>query len=510
MEHEQTRKRKAWDWVLVSGLSAIGLLSAYRAATQSLTHDEALTWQLYLAGPPATIFEHYDANHHFLATLLFRLSVSLFGHAEWAIRLPTVLAGWWFLWTLRRLTLLSFGPGPLAAIAAMTVAGNPFTGDFLVAARGYGLALACYCWAIYCLIRYGGAADDRKLLFQAGAAGSLSVAANLVFVLPSTCLSIAFLACLPRRPAEAAPPRKKKRQTATASGREVAAAWPPLIAGAGLVLVLFLVSAPLHRAERGHFYVGADSLARSLRSFGAASFFYPDGLDSLASASDWKPGAALALAVLAALATLSGMLSFPRAKSGRPVLRLGWLCSASASGTMVLALILHSVWGFPLPAERTGLYFLLLAPLAFAAQTELLLEKAGLARRAGLALALIGIAAAGRFALSLQTRSFYLWRYDADIKAIAERIEALGSATQERNSSIGASWMHEPSLNYYIVTRGWRWMAPVTRDSPRGEHGYYVLSGQDRTLVEELNLEPIAEYPHSGVVLAVQRKLPPA
>jgi hypothetical protein len=490
-------------------LSAIGLISAYRAATQSLTHDEALTWQLYLAGPPATIFEHYDANHHFLATLLFRLSASLFGHAEWAIRLPTVLAGWWFLWTLRRLTLLSFGPGPLAAIAAITVAGNPFLGDFLVAARGYGLALACFCWALYCLVRYGGC-GDRKLLFQAGAAGSLSVAANLVFVLPWTCLLIAFLACLPRRPAEAAPTRKKKRQTATASGRQVAAAWPPLTAGAGLVLVLFLLSAPLHRAERGHFYVGAGSVAQSLRSFGAASFFYPDGPGLLAAASDWKPAAAVALAILAALPTLLGMLSFRRARPDQPVLRLGWLCSASASGTMVLALILHSVWGFPLPAERTGLYFLLLAPLAFAAQTRLLLEQAGLARRAGLALALIGIAAAGRFALSLETRSFYLWRYDADTKAIADQIEALGSVTREGTSSIGASWMHEPSLNYYILTRGWWWMAPVTRDSPRGEHGYYVLSGQDRTLVEDLKLEPIAEYPRSGVVLAAKRKPPPA
>ena len=73
-------------------LAALWLVCLYRAVTQSIVHDEALTYQLYLAGPAARIFDLYDANHHFLNTLLMKVSVSLFGLSEWSMRLPA-LAG---------------------------------------------------------------------------------------------------------------------------------------------------------------------------------------------------------------------------------------------------------------------------------------------------------------------------------------------------------------------------------------------------------------------------------
>ncbi|SRR6266851_9145065 len=67
------------ETVLKAYFSALWALCAYRAITQSIVHDEALTYQLYLAGPAARIFDSFDANHHFLNTLLMKLSVSLFG-----------------------------------------------------------------------------------------------------------------------------------------------------------------------------------------------------------------------------------------------------------------------------------------------------------------------------------------------------------------------------------------------------------------------------------------------
>ena len=54
-------------------------VSVYRAVTQSIVYDEALTWELYIAGPFSAIFHHFDANHHFLNTLLMRLSTGIFG-----------------------------------------------------------------------------------------------------------------------------------------------------------------------------------------------------------------------------------------------------------------------------------------------------------------------------------------------------------------------------------------------------------------------------------------------
>jgi 4-amino-4-deoxy-L-arabinose transferase-like glycosyltransferase len=68
-------------------------INAYRAWRQSIVHDEAFTYHLYLAGPPSTIFQYYTSNLHFLFVILAKLSVTLFGVSTFAMRLPTVVAG---------------------------------------------------------------------------------------------------------------------------------------------------------------------------------------------------------------------------------------------------------------------------------------------------------------------------------------------------------------------------------------------------------------------------------
>ncbi|MGB6944447.1 MAG: hypothetical protein WBE37_18760, partial [Bryobacteraceae bacterium] len=111
----------------------------YRAATQSFVHDEALTWQYYLSGPASDIFHTFTANNHFLATVLFKISITLFGTSEFAIRLPTVLAGAWFYWTVFRLCGMVLGDGWLFLTGCGALTLNPLLLDFFVAARGYGL-----------------------------------------------------------------------------------------------------------------------------------------------------------------------------------------------------------------------------------------------------------------------------------------------------------------------------------------------------------------------------------
>ena len=60
--------------VIFAGVMA---LSVWRAATQSVVHDEALTYN-WFAGRPLIQMFNYDANHH-IHTWLVRASVSAFG-----------------------------------------------------------------------------------------------------------------------------------------------------------------------------------------------------------------------------------------------------------------------------------------------------------------------------------------------------------------------------------------------------------------------------------------------
>lgn len=73
-------------------LAILFVICAYRAFTQSLVHDEALTNELYVLGPLNNVFHSYTANHHFLNSILMRISAAIFGDSEWALRLPA-LAG---------------------------------------------------------------------------------------------------------------------------------------------------------------------------------------------------------------------------------------------------------------------------------------------------------------------------------------------------------------------------------------------------------------------------------
>jgi hypothetical protein len=141
-------------YVALALLAALVAANCYRAATQSLTHDEALTWGLYLAGPAARIFDFYDPNHHFLGTLLEKFITSVFGFSELALRLPSLAAGALYFLVACRLSVFLFGEGLLFLLTVAVLSAHPLVLDFLVAARGYGLALALFLWGLFELLRY--------------------------------------------------------------------------------------------------------------------------------------------------------------------------------------------------------------------------------------------------------------------------------------------------------------------------------------------------------------------
>src|SRR6202012_3154954 len=113
--------------------------------------------------PASAIFHEYSPNHHFLATVLFRISTTLFGQSEFAMRLPTVLAGAWLFWTVFRLCGLLFGDGWLFLLGCAALTLNPILLDFLVAARGYGLAMAGLFWALYQMLVWLHDRDHKRL-----------------------------------------------------------------------------------------------------------------------------------------------------------------------------------------------------------------------------------------------------------------------------------------------------------------------------------------------------------
>src|ERR1017187_10764398 len=65
-------------------------LCAYRAATQSVVHDEAYSFNTFLNGSWSVPYVTYNAGNHILFSFLAKASMAMFGLSEITLRLPSV------------------------------------------------------------------------------------------------------------------------------------------------------------------------------------------------------------------------------------------------------------------------------------------------------------------------------------------------------------------------------------------------------------------------------------
>jgi len=177
-----------------------------------------------------------------------------------------------------------------------------------------------------------------------------------------------------------------------------------------------------------------------------------------------------------------------------------WIVMAVTAAEVVAA---HWVVAVPYPAGRTGLYwmpmFALAGILAFArVRTHPICRGLG-----WLTIVLVLAADVLRF----QTTTFADWSYDAPGRAIISRL----TADHEKTGtpvSLGGSWQVEPAMNFYRVTRGLDWMAPIERRPPTPGDDYYVFMKADAGIAADLGLRTLMEDPGSGTMLAVPRGRP--
>jgi hypothetical protein len=457
-------------------LGALFIVCVYRAITQSITHDEAFTWELYLAGPSSAIFHRFDANHHFLNTILMRISAAIFGTSEFSLRLPALLGAALYFAAVDRLAFFFKNAWMhLLAVALMTL--NPFVLDFMVAARGYGLALAFWTWA---LILIGEQNPKRSLL--AGTALGLSIMANLVFLPPAGLLAAVGIYVWRNR---ATPPaeRKKKRSTAP----QPIAPWIPFLASFGGVCLLYLLAAPFENASLENFYVGADTIAESLRSLTRVSLQHSGPFQAQPWISKWVDIVAFAIAPLISL----GGIFIGYRRRDAFMLISGGVMIMSALGLIAMHLLLDR----PYPADRTGIYFLSLVALMLALIGD---------REPKLAIPvlILGSLFAAQFATEFNLRKFYLWEYDADTKSIAQAL----ADRRDRNAQtvrVGASYTLSRALFFYASKNNWPWLELTNK--PTAGLDFNVLAVEDRKMEPALGVVEIYEGPVSHSVLTARR-----
>jgi hypothetical protein len=394
--------------------AALFAFSLYRAATRDVTPSEAWNYDRYIGPSWHDSLEHYDLNNHFLNTLLARISTRKLRLTEFSLRLPSLLSGLFYFWGVWRLSRRIFGGWMFAAaIGVMTL--NPLLVDALSEARGYGMALGAWLWALALMYECAERFSSKKLNLAAILL-AVSVAACPTFVMAALGLIGAFTWAA-RRPV-------------------VRDLYLPF-----LVFLFVLLVLPLNRALLSDFKSGSKSLWQMFVDLSHHSFGNLPGIAQ----------------VLVAVAAISALIALWRASADALLM----LTAGSAVITIVLLQVAHAWIKSFFPAGG-AIYFVPMITLT-------LLGLCGRYSRIGLRVA---VAVCVIYAVRFPCGAYLDGGASRGGREIAK---ALRVDAGKRHVRVAASEELEPVVNYYRSQYGQANWDRVERKQPGPGYDYYVL-----------------------------------
>lgn len=448
------------------------LVCGYRAAAQSLTIDEATVFLQFLRGPWVKLYQHYDVNNHLLYSALAKLCTRWFGVSELALRLPSVLAGFFLMLGVYWVLEFSVPSRAVRWVALLAIGVSPMLMDLTIAARGYGLGLALLVWGIYLAMR------GRD--FAAGALLGLSATAVAVMAVPGAAVVAAVFIV--------------GTDGFQARARRAVEIGVPALA------IAFLISYPAFRTVGvAQFYVGEPRI-------GAAVFnlVFTSIRTSVTRIGPLGTGAA---AHAIQFGFLPAVLMFIAAISARTAVRAqqsrDTLIPAVAFAVALAELVaIRYIVGFNYPVERVGIYLFLLLGMAWAIAAGQAALKPARAINGLLAAALLF-----QFLTQFEWRYFSLWAFDLPAKQVARILQQATGGQDAGSVSVSTSWFQTPALEFYRYHYGIAALKPIERHDPALLTGYdyYVLNVKDDPSVKAADIRrliPLYREPISGVLVA--------
>ena len=386
-----------------------------RAMVQSITIDEAVSYNLFAV---RHLYLWYSANNHILNSALMYGFTRILGLSQFTARLPALLGAALYIWAAYRLVRL-LGASLLVQLTVfLCLVFNPFIFDHLVAARGYGLALAFLMWAIV----YSAESHLReRSLAEACVVSSLcaglSVSANFSFAFVNLAAMTAILLCAWRQR-----PKEKVRLFAACT-----------LPGAATFAIVS--SYALLHLRSGELIYGAHSLGEAFGSILEASLFQNRFV--------FLAPFVFPLVGLTGLLWLSYLLS---RRVNAKIAPLGWAAAAIFAATVALHWLAFRLFGLLLPKDRTAIY---LFPLFMIAAGVLVAipppSRPGRWLRTAFLAALVFMAT--YFVFCLRLTYFKEWQWDADVQKAYSVLACLNRTHQV--TRVASSWSYRGPLNFY-------------------------------------------------------------
>lgn len=485
-------------------------INIFRAHTQSVTHDEALTYRNYASEGWKKTLLSFESNNHTFHSSLMKISTSLFGLSHLSMRLPALLGGLLYLASVERFCRV-FCKRKLNYVLSLSAATtSPFILDYLVVARGYSLALGFLMTAILLCAKElfksdGEDAREKEFsrYFKISSLSALSVASNLSFAFVNISLLVVFLTWTWLSKGFA---QKKKFSLKSISYDLLSLVIP------GAVLFVVLNPAVINFNNK-KLYFGVQTWSATYRSTINATF---DG-SSVGALGIIRPDFLIwivdLLPLLLSLCILFGGIFVLRAIVRRyskhenieAKFKLWLFLFAILAVTISFQSFAHRWFGVLLPKERTGIFFVPISILLVSISIEtfrdgffqLLLRYMGYL---GLLFVVI------QFISSVRLNYFRNWKYDAGSKDVYLVLRSLD--WDHIDSDVGINWLLEPSLNYYRTFYSDNYLPPFTREEPTINQEIFVLlpdsSDEDTRFLQEYNLRVHFQHPISGAIIAIR------
>ena len=454
--------------------------------------DEADTYSWFVA--TSNVWYPFS-NNHILNTLLMWLSTHAFGPSIVAIRAPALLgaASYIGICTFLCWSITDRFSLRLAVLVCLTY--NPLVFDYMVAARGYGLANALLLAAIAVPVwhRVRSRPSLRQSCVLASLALGLSFSANYSFAFAGLAAFLAVTAWAIRR------------REGDSAVRIVA-----LCALPGLLVALARCGYPLLHWWGYGTGDGAHSLREMRQSLLQASFYQ---LDPRFRDTAWYRAASSLRRLLPALRVIlcACQLVVTRLDgSCRHDTHARWLArfAAALAGIATLCVLLHWLvfhfFGMPLPLGRTGLFLVplttLLAGTIAAAPTSSVISQW---LRRGITAVLVCLAC--YFLLCLRLFYFKEYRWDADAKPV---YSVLGGYNHSYGvTDVGMFGLCAPALNYYRVlskAETFPEFKSTPPDPPSGKPIYVMSRVNQRSFIDREKLVVVYRGRFSDTVIAVK------
>lgn len=466
--------------------SLLFLYVLLKANVSSFTHDESFSYLQYCHQSFMQLisFSDWYTNNHILNSVFMKYAAMLFGNSELALRLPNLVL--LLVYMLFAYLLFRKSHPIVALVTFLLLSSNRLLMDLFGLARGYGLSCGFMLMSLYFFLAYLRESKKSNLALFHFAALLAALSNFTLLIFYAALLLVYNLHCI------------LKARFILKQRFEV------FKVNKAHILPLGLVGAVLYEPVRR-------VITYSKLNFGGKNGFFEDTVGSLITNtfhySNFSSPVEAGFMSLFAFIVLSALFlilrNCMRGNSSFFDRYQNWIvCNLLLVVISIIIIAQHHILGNDYPVARFSIFLFPLFILHFGFFIDYLMS---FRYRKAIAIGISGLAATSIISF-VNTSDLYSsaeWGYDKHTKDMILALDAHqeSNLNLDRQINLACNWLFEPTINFYRVTKGYDWLAPVRKEDAYGKEDFYFIKKQEVAMLGEVKYKIIKDYPDQKTFL---------